>query len=95
MRAGGDSSAAIQGLVSRADFVALAGSNSAWGWTKGSTYDQLLVAITAYHAAQSDKARKLALARVVKLGKQLSVAETRIEDTDGRLLASGRGAYVA
>jgi len=31
---------------------------------------------------------------VVKLGKQLSVAETRIEDTEGRLLASGRGAYV-
>lgn len=36
-----------------------------------------------------------AIGRVVKLGKQLSVAETRIEDTDGRLLASGRGAYVA
>ena len=35
-----------------------------------------------------------AIGRVVKLGKQLSVAETRIEDTEGRLLASGRGAYV-
>lgn len=36
-----------------------------------------------------------AIGRVVKLGKQLSVAETRIEDSEGRLLASGRGAYVA
>jgi uncharacterized protein (TIGR00369 family) len=36
-----------------------------------------------------------AIGRVVKLGKQLSVAETRIEDADGKLLASGRGAYVA
>jgi len=36
-----------------------------------------------------------AIGRVVKLGKQLSVAETRIEDVAGRLLASGRGAYVA
>lgn len=35
-----------------------------------------------------------AIGRVIKLGKQLSVAETRIEDTEGRLLASGRGAYV-
>lgn len=35
------------------------------------------------------------IGRVVKLGKQLSVAETRIEDVAGRLLASGRGAYVA
>ncbi len=37
----------------------------------------------------------LSIGRVVKLGKQLSVAETRIEDSDGRLLASGRAAYVA
>ncbi|WP_430445978.1 hotdog fold thioesterase [Sphingorhabdus contaminans] len=36
-----------------------------------------------------------AIGRVVKLGKQLSVAETRIEKADGKLLASGRGAYVA
>jgi uncharacterized protein (TIGR00369 family) len=35
-----------------------------------------------------------AIGRVVKLGKQISVAETRIEDADGRLLASGCGAYV-
>jgi len=35
-----------------------------------------------------------AMGRVVKLGKQLSVAETHIEDIEGRLLASGRGAYV-
>ena len=35
-----------------------------------------------------------AIGRVVKLGKQLSIADTRIEDADGRLLASGRGAYV-
>ncbi len=35
------------------------------------------------------------IGRMVKFGKQLSVAETRIEDSDGRLLASGRGAYVA
>lgn len=35
-----------------------------------------------------------ATGRVVKLGKQFSVAETRIEDAAQRLLASGRGAYV-
>ncbi|MEY4056332.1 MAG: hypothetical protein RL519_1667 [Pseudomonadota bacterium] len=35
-----------------------------------------------------------AIGRVVKLGKEISVAETRIEDAEGRLLASGRGAYV-
>lgn len=35
-----------------------------------------------------------AIGRVVKLGKQISVAETRIEDAEGRLLSSGRGAYV-
>lgn len=35
-----------------------------------------------------------AIGRVVKLGKQISVAETRVEDAEGRLLASGRGAYV-
>lgn len=35
-----------------------------------------------------------AIGRVVKLGKQLSVAETRIEDAAHRLLASGRAAYV-
>ena len=36
-----------------------------------------------------------AIGSVVKLGKQLSVAETRIEDSAQRLLASGRGAYVS
>lgn len=36
-----------------------------------------------------------AIGKVVKLGKQLSVAEARIEGSDKRLLASGRGAYVA
>lgn len=35
-----------------------------------------------------------AIGRVVKLGKQLSVAETRIEDSAKRLVASGRAAYV-
>lgn len=35
-----------------------------------------------------------AIGSVVKLGKQLSVAETRIEDSAHRLLAGGRGAYV-
>lgn len=35
-----------------------------------------------------------AIGTVIKLGKQLSVAETRIEDSAHRLLASGRGAYV-
>ena len=35
-----------------------------------------------------------AIGRVVKLGRQISVAETRVEDAEGRLLASGRGAYV-
>ena len=35
-----------------------------------------------------------AIGSVVKPGKHLSVAETRIEDSAQRLLASGRGAYV-
>ena len=35
-----------------------------------------------------------AIGKVVKLGKQLSVAETRVEDVEGKLIASGRGAYV-
>ena len=35
-----------------------------------------------------------AIGWVVKLGRQISVAETRVEDAEGRLLASGRGAYV-
>jgi len=35
-----------------------------------------------------------AIGSVVKLGRKLSVAETRIEDSAQRLLASGRGAYV-
>lgn len=35
-----------------------------------------------------------AIGRVVKLGKQISVAETRIEGSEGKLIASGRGAYV-
>jgi uncharacterized protein (TIGR00369 family) len=35
-----------------------------------------------------------AIGKVVKLGKQLSIAETRIEDVEGKLIASGRGAYV-
>lgn len=32
--------------------------------------------------------------KVVKAGKQLSVAEARIEDSQGALLASGRGVYL-
>jgi uncharacterized protein (TIGR00369 family) len=35
-----------------------------------------------------------AIGRVIKLGRQLSVAESRIEDAEGRMVASGRGAYV-
>ncbi|KAJ8139320.1 hypothetical protein OY671_007470 [Metschnikowia pulcherrima] len=35
-----------------------------------------------------------AIGRVVKSGKQISVAATRIEDAEGRSSASGRGAYV-
>ncbi len=31
---------------------------------------------------------------IVKLGRQLSVAESRIFDTHGKLLASGRGTYL-
>ena len=69
VRGGGEASSAIQGLISRADFASLAGGDSAWGWVKGSTYDQLLVAIRSYHAARDDKGRKAALAQVVKLGK--------------------------
>lgn len=36
-----------------------------------------------------------AIGKPVKLGRQISVAETRIVTADGTLLASGRGAYVA
>ena len=36
-----------------------------------------------------------AIGRPVKLGRQISVAETRIVSAEGTLLASGRGAYVA
>ncbi len=36
-----------------------------------------------------------AIGKPVKLGRQISVAETRIVAADGTLLASGRGAYVA
>ncbi len=32
--------------------------------------------------------------RAVKIGRQLSVAETRVTGPDGKLLASGRGAYI-
>lgn len=31
---------------------------------------------------------------IVKIGRQISVAETRVHGLDGKLLASGRGAYV-
>lgn len=36
-----------------------------------------------------------AIGKPVKLGRQISVAETRIVAADSTLLASGRGAYVA
>ncbi len=36
-----------------------------------------------------------AIGKPIKLGRQFSVAETRIVRADGTLLASGRGAYVA
>ena len=35
-----------------------------------------------------------ATGRIVKIGRQLSVAETRLLGPDGKLLASGRGAYI-
>jgi len=36
----------------------------------------------------------IATGQVVKVGRQISVAETRVTGPDGKLLASGRGAYV-
>ncbi|HEV7311966.1 thioesterase [Sphingopyxis sp. H038] len=36
-----------------------------------------------------------AIGRPVKLGRQISIAGTRIVSADGTLIASGRGAYVA
>ena len=36
----------------------------------------------------------VAKGRVVKLGSQFSVCESQVFDQDGRLLASGRGAYL-
>ena len=35
----------------------------------------------------------IATARVVKIGRQISVADTHITGPDGKLVASGRGAY--
>lgn len=36
----------------------------------------------------------VAAGKVVKIGRQISVAETRITGPEGKLLASGRGAYI-
>ncbi|QJB70319.1 hotdog fold thioesterase [Parasphingorhabdus halotolerans] len=36
-----------------------------------------------------------ATGQVIKLGKTISTAETHILDADGRLVASGRGAYLS
>jgi uncharacterized protein (TIGR00369 family) len=35
-----------------------------------------------------------AVGRIVKIGRQISVADTRVLGFDGKLLASGRGAYI-
>lgn len=65
----GEAPAAIAGLISRADFVSLAGGERAWGWVKGSTYHHLLGAIDSYHAATDDPGREAALDEVIRLGK--------------------------
>jgi len=36
----------------------------------------------------------IAKGSVIKLGKQISVCEARVLDTEGRLIASGRGTYI-
>ncbi len=36
----------------------------------------------------------IAAGQIVKVGRQISVAETSITGSDGKLLASGRGAYI-
>jgi uncharacterized protein (TIGR00369 family) len=38
--------------------------------------------------------RLRSIGRPIKLGRQLSVAETRVLDDEGKLLSSGRGTYI-
>lgn len=81
VRGGGEASTAIQGMVSRAEFLALAGGESAWGWVKGSTYHQLLAALDAYHAAQGDRGAALdELIRIGKLWEKRHGGETKAGD---------------
>ena len=46
-----------------------------------------------YHRAATN-GRLRAIGQVVKLGKTISTADTRIIDDDDRLVASGRGTYL-
>jgi uncharacterized protein (TIGR00369 family) len=48
---------------------------------------------TDYHATALPGALR-ARAQVIKLGRTLATAETRVSGEDGRLLASGRGVYL-
>jgi uncharacterized protein (TIGR00369 family) len=45
-----------------------------------------------YHRAATP-GQLIAQGRIVKLGRRLSVADTRVLNSDGQLVASGRGAY--
>lgn len=84
VRGGGEASAAIQGLVSRADFVSLAGGNSAYGWMKGSRYYRLLASIDAYHAAGDAEGRGAALDEIVRIGRLWEAGHTGDASGDTR-----------
>jgi len=47
-----------------------------------------------YHRAATNGPLR-AIGQVVKLGKTISTADTRILDDDDRLVASGRGTYLS
>jgi uncharacterized protein (TIGR00369 family) len=48
-----------------------------------------------FHAAAEEGEALRARARVIKLGRTLATAEARIHGAEGRLVASGRGVYLA
>ena len=70
------------------DFTGLYTINALGGSARATAY----MRVDFHRPATSGPFR--AIGWVVKLGRQISVAETRVEDAEGRLLASGRGAYV-
>lgn len=76
-------STAVQGLIRRADFVSLAGGESAWGWVKHSNFHGVLAAIDAYHTARDTKARNAALDEVIRIGKVWKAAHSDYERRSG------------